>query len=76
MKQDVYKRQVTTRVQWDRDALIVPRLPSALDPAAMVHTTVEALKRGEICGAKIGVDATKPLYSGEMLHIFDKVDIP
>lgn len=67
---------VTTRVQWDRDALIVPRLPSALDPAAMVHTTVEALKRGEICGAKIGVDATKPLYSGEMLHIFDKVDIP
>lgn len=67
---------VATRVQWDRDALVVGRLPAALDPAAVVHTSEEAAKRDECCGAKIGIDATKPLYSGKLISIFDKVDIP
>ena len=63
-------------MQWDRDALVVGRLPAALDPAAVVHTSEEAAKRDECCGAKIGIDATKPLYSGKLISIFDKVDIP
>ena len=39
------------------------------DPAAMVHTTVEALKRGEICGAKIG-STRRNHYIAERCCIF------
>jgi 2,5-furandicarboxylate decarboxylase 1 len=67
---------VATRVQWDSDLMTFPRLPVALDPSAVATTPQEALQRGELRGAKAGVDATRPHSAGDLLPMFDKVAVP
>lgn len=67
---------VATRVQWDRDLIAVGRLPVLLDPSAIATTPFDALKRGESYGCKAGVDATVPFSAGDLMRMFDKIDVP
>jgi len=64
---------MATRSQWDRDLLIIPRLPMALDPSAINRTPEAVRNTGEVLSTKSGLDATIPFDQPELMSSYERV---
>lgn len=64
---------IATRVRWDQDLVIIPKMASTLDPSAKGRVPSD-LK--VIYGAKVGMDATIPLEHPEYVEFYEKTMVP
>ncbi|MBX3521182.1 MAG: UbiD family decarboxylase [Xanthobacteraceae bacterium] len=67
---------VATRSQWDRDLILVPRMPMALDPSAITRTPEPIRKMGDVLSTKAGLDATIPFDQPDKMQHFRRVSVP
>ncbi len=64
---------IATRVQWNRDIMIMNRMEGLLDPSAISTTPSTLLARDEILTAKIGIDATVPFEKPDYRELYERV---
>jgi len=64
---------IATRVQWNRDIMIMNRMEGLLDPSAISTTPSTLLARDEILTAKIGIDATVPFEKPDYRELYQRV---
>lgn len=67
---------IATRVQWDKDIFIIPKMEGLLDPSAISSTPKTLLDRDEILSSKIGIDATIPFDKPEWCELYKRVGFP
>jgi 2,5-furandicarboxylate decarboxylase 1 len=67
---------IATRVRWDKDIYIIPKMKGMLDPSAISSTPTYLLEQGDILTSKIGIDATVPLDRPDMVELYKRVDFP
>lgn len=64
---------IATRVQWNRDIMIMNKMEGLLDPSAISTTPSTLLARDEILTAKIGIDATVPFEKPDYRELYQRV---
>ena len=64
---------IATRVQWDRDIIVVDKMRGLLDPSAKSNTPQTIIDRGEILTSKIGIDATIPFEKPQWYGLYERV---
>ena len=64
---------IATRVRWDQDLTIIPKMASTLDPSSKGKVPANL---SLIYGAKVGMDATIPLDHPEYIEFYQKTGIP
>ena len=64
---------IATRVRWDQDLTIIPKMASTLDPSSKGKVPANL---SLIYGAKAGMDATIPLDHPEFVEFYQKTGIP
>ena len=64
---------IATRVRWDQDLTVIPKMASTLDPSSKGKVPSNLTL---IYGAKVGMDATIPLEHPEYIEFYEKTGIP
>lgn len=64
---------IASRVQWDKDIFIIPKMRGMLDPSAISSTPVSLSDQGDTLTSKVGIDATIPLDRPDSRELYERV---
>jgi 2,5-furandicarboxylate decarboxylase 1 len=67
---------IATRVQWDKDIFVIPKMLGMLDPSAFSSTPTSIFDQGTVLSSKIGIDATIPLDRPDCIKFYERVGFP
>ena len=67
---------IASRVQWDKDIFIIPKMRGMLDPSAIASTPVSLSDQGDTLTSKVGIDATIPLDKPDSRELYERVGFP